>query len=234
MSGASPSEHAVDAAAIVRNLHATHARLADVCRAAGRDPAEVTLMAVSKRHPAEAIRVAWEAGQRVFGENYVQELVEKAEALSGLEGLRFHLIGHLQRNKVRAVVRAGAYVDTVDSLRLLDTLGDECARQGLVLPICLQVNVAGESQKSGCHPSELSELVAAARACESLRLDGLMTVPPADDPESARPHFRALVQLAAAYTLPVRSMGMSADLEVAVQEGSTCVRVGTAIFGARA
>jgi hypothetical protein len=190
-------------------------------------------MAVSKRHPAAAIRAAYDAGQRVFGENYVQELVEKADGLRDLTELRFHFIGHLQRNKVRAVVRAGARVDTVDSARLLDAIGDECARQGVLLPICLQVNVAGEAQKSGCAPSEVAGLVAAARACDALRLDGLMTVPPADTPEQARPHFRALRELAAAHGLGTLSMGMSADLEVAVQEGATCVRVGTSIFGVR-
>jgi pyridoxal phosphate enzyme (YggS family) len=224
---------AVDVAAIGLHLAATRARLDAACLAAGRAPGDVVLMAVSKKQPVEALRAAWQAGQRVFGENYVQELVEKADALADLEGLRVHLIGHLQRNKVKPIVRVGARVDTVDSLRLLDALGAECARQGVVLPICLQVNVAGEEQKSGCAVSELPALVAAARACEALRLDGLMTVPPADEPEQARPHFRTLRALAVEHGLTTLSMGMSADLEVAVQEGATCVRVGTAIFGAR-
>lgn len=223
----------IDDGAIRSRLHATRERLAAACAAAARSPEEVTLMAVSKRHPAAAVRAAWSAGQRVFGENYVQELVEKADELAGLEGLRWHLIGHLQRNKVKAVVRVRAAVDTVDSLRLLHALGDECARQGVVLPICLQVNVAAEEQKSGCAPADVPALVAAARACEALRLDGLMTVPPAGEPEDARPHFRRLRELAHEHGLLTLSMGMSDDLEVAVQEGATCVRVGTGIFGAR-
>lgn len=223
----------VDTAAIALHLRETRARLDAACVAAGRAPGDVTLMAVSKKQPVEAVRAAWQAGQRVFGENYVQELVEKADALAGLEGLEIHLIGHLQRNKVKPIVRVRARVDTVDSLRLLDALGDECARQGVVLPICLQVNVAGEAQKSGCVVHEVPALVAAARACEALRLDGLMTVPPAEDPEQARPHFRALRALASEHGLTTLSMGMSADADVAVQEGATCVRIGTAIFGAR-
>lgn len=223
----------VDAALIARQLVLTRARLDVACVAAGRAAADVSLMAVSKRQPVEALRAAWQAGQRMFGENYVQELVEKADALTELEGLQLHLIGHLQRNKVKPIVRVRAAVDTVDSLRLLDALGAECARQGVVLPICLQVNVAGEAQKSGCAVRELPALVAAARACEALRLDGLMTVPPAEDPEEARPHFRALRELAAEHGLRTLSMGMSADAEVAIQEGATCVRIGTAIFGSR-
>ncbi len=223
----------VDAALIARQLVLTRARLDVACVAAGRADADVSLMAVSKRQPVEALRAAWQAGQRMFGENYVQELVEKADALTELEGLQLHLIGHLQRNKVKPIVRVRAAVDTVDSLRLLDALGAECARQGVVLPICLQVNVAGEAQKSGCAVRELPALVAAARACEALRLDGLMTVPPAEDPEEARPHFRALRELAAEHGLRTLSMGMSADAEVAIQEGATCVRIGTAIFGSR-
>ncbi len=223
----------VDAALIAQRLVATRARLDAACVAAGRAPGDASLMAVSKRQPVEALRAAWQAGQRVFGENYVQELVEKADALAELDGLQLHLIGHLQRNKVKPIVRVRAAVDTVDSLRLLDALGAECARQGVVLPICLQVNVAGEAQKSGCAVRELPALVAAARACEALRLDGLMTVPPAEDPEEARPHFRALRELAAEHGLRTLSMGMSADAEVAIQEGATCVRIGTAIFGSR-
>ena len=163
----------------------------------------------------------------------MQELCAKADALAELDGLEFRLIGHLQRNKVKHVVRVRAAIDTVDSQRLLDTIGDECARQGVVLPICLQVNVAGERQKSGCDVADLPALVEAARACESVALDGLMTVPPAGDAEDARPHFASLRALAQAHRLKTLSMGMSADLEVAIQEGATCVRVGTAIFGAR-
>ncbi|MEZ4323685.1 MAG: YggS family pyridoxal phosphate-dependent enzyme [Polyangiales bacterium] len=223
----------VDATRIAQGLKDTRARIDEACRLALRDPAEVSLMAVSKRQPVEAMRAAFDAGQRCFGENYVQELVEKVQTLGPLEGLQLHLIGHLQRNKVRAVVAARAAVDTVDSLRLLDALGDECARKRIVLPICVQVNVAGEPQKSGCAPGDLEALVSAARRCEAVRLEGLMAVPPAETAEQARPHFRALRELAREHGLSTLSMGMSADLEVAVAEGATCVRVGTAIFGAR-
>ncbi|HJK91767.1 MAG TPA: YggS family pyridoxal phosphate-dependent enzyme [Polyangiaceae bacterium LLY-WYZ-15_(1-7)] len=219
---------------VAANLAAVRARVDEACRRAGRDPAEVTLLAVSKVHGPEAIRAAYEAGQRVFGENYVQELVEKAEALADLPDLRFRFIGHLQRNKAKYLTRLGARlaaIDTVDSARLAKELAKRAAGEGLVLPVLLQVNVGREAQKSGVLPEAVEELVEAVRAHESLALRGLMTVPPAD--EDPRPHFRRLRELAEAHALPELSMGMSGDLEVAVEEGATMVRVGTAIFGPR-
>jgi pyridoxal phosphate enzyme (YggS family) len=213
-------------------LSAVRARIEAACARAGRDPAEVTLVAVSKRQSVEAIRAAYDAGQRVFGENYVQELAHKAEALGELPGLRLHFIGHLQRNKAKLVRRVAHAVETLDSIRLADALA---GAGGAPLPVLAQVNVAREPQKSGCAPEDLAALVAHVRALPSLRLEGLMTVPPAsDDPEASRPCFRALRELGAEHGLPALSMGMSADLEVAVEEGATMVRVGTAIFGARA
>ncbi|HJL18517.1 MAG TPA: YggS family pyridoxal phosphate-dependent enzyme [Sandaracinaceae bacterium LLY-WYZ-13_1] len=219
---------------VADGLAAVRGRIARACARAGRDPASVRLVAVSKRHPPEAIREAFGAGQRLFGENYVQELMDKAEALEGLGALRWHFVGHLQRNKAKHVARIGAFVETVDSPRLARALDKRAAHEGITLPVLLQVNVAGEARKSGCALDALDDLVAEARACEGLDVRGLMTIPPfADDPEAARPHFARLRALAATHGLPELSMGMSGDLEVAVEEGATIVRVGTAIFGPR-
>ena len=220
---------------VAGRLQAVRARIARAAEAAGRDPESVHLVAVSKRHPAEAIRAAFAAGQRVFGESYAQELESKAAELTDLEGLEWRFIGHLQRNKAKVVVAAGAAVDSLDSPRLADALAKRVrsAEGGRVVPIRIQVNVAGEAQKAGVDPAELDALVQRVRELPELRLEGLMTIPPAGDPEDARPHFRALVALADRYGLPVRSMGMSGDLEVAVAEGATEVRIGTAIFGPR-
>ncbi|MCB9591835.1 MAG: YggS family pyridoxal phosphate-dependent enzyme [Sandaracinaceae bacterium] len=210
---------------IAERLAAVRETIARACDAAGRDPASVTLVAVSKRHPAAAVLEAMAAGQTVFGENYAQELVEKAAAVPGA---RWHFIGHLQRNKARQVIGTGATIETVDSVRLVEEL-DRRAEGSL--DVLLQVDVAREASKSGCAVEELPELVAAARAASKLRLRGLMTVPPAgEDPTR---WFRALRELAQAHELPELSMGMSADLEVAIAEGATIVRVGTAIFGPR-
>lgn len=211
---------------IAARLAEVRARIARACDAAGRDPASVTLVAVSKTHPPEAIREAMDAGQTIFGENYAQELAQKA---AQIEGARWHFIGHLQRNKARAVLATGAVIETVDSVRLVEELGRRAERETEVL---LQVDVAREASKSGCAVEELPALVEAARGAPRLRLRGLMTVPPFEgDP---RPWFRALRALAEAHGLPDLSMGMSADLEAAIAEGATIVRVGTAIFGPRA
>lgn len=219
---------------VAEGLREVRERIERACAKAGRSPSEVTLVAVSKVHPADAVREAYAAGQRVFGENYVQELADKSGALADLEDLRWHFIGHLQRNKVREVVRAGAWVETVDSERLAAEL-DKRAPDGKPVPILLQVNVAGEAQKSGCSPEELPRLIERARALPHLELRGLMTIPPLGEvPEASRPHFARLRELAAPHGLRELSMGMSADLEVAIEEGATIVRVGTAIFGARA
>lgn len=218
---------------VTERLHAVRARLETAARAAGRAPSDVRLLAVSKKHGLDAIREAYAAGQRDFGENYVQELVDKARALDDLDGIRWHFIGHLQRNKAKLLLSAAASVQTVDSLRLLETLA-KLADPAAPLAIHLQVNVAREPQKSGCDPDELPALVAAARAAPALSLEGLMTIPPDDDePLASAPHFRALRRLALDHGLRSLSMGMSDDLEVAVAEGATIVRVGTAIFGER-
>jgi pyridoxal phosphate enzyme (YggS family) len=212
--------------------------------AAGRESGSVKLIAVSKTKPAAAVREAYAAGQRDFGENYVQELAEKAELLADLTDLRWHFIGHLQRNKAKVVCRVASAVHTVDSVRLAEELGKR-AKDGAgrtpvlpVLPVLVEVNVGGEAQKSGCEPSSLGELLNAIEQEPALKLSGLMTVPPAtEDPRGARPYFDALAALrhehGGAARLPDLSMGMSHDLEQAVAAGATFVRVGTAIFGER-
>lgn len=217
---------------VAEGLSAVRARIARAAQAAGRDPAAVRLIAVSKRHSAEAIREAFDAGQRVFGESYAQELESKAASLADLD-IEWRFIGHLQRNKAKVVVAAGASVDSVDSLRLARAIDKRASSEGVVVPVRVQVNVAREERKSGVDPADLDVLVREVNGLGALRLDGLMTIPPMGDPEEARPHFRALVALADRYDLPVRSMGMSGDLEVAIAEGATEVRVGTAVFGPR-
>jgi pyridoxal phosphate enzyme (YggS family) len=214
---------------VAANLRVVREQIARAADRARRDPASVALVAVSKLHDASMIRAAYEAGQRDFGENYVQELEDKASALAALPELAWHFIGHLQRNKVKAVLRAHPVVHTVDSARLADEIAQRAP--GERVRVLLQVNVAREAQKSGIAPEALDQLVAHVRSASALELRGLMTIPPeAGDP---RPHFRALRELAERHALPELSMGMSADLDAAVEEGATLVRIGTAIFGAR-
>lgn len=215
-------------------LQRVRARIANACARAGRDPASVRLIAVSKLHPVEAIREAYAAGQRDFGENYVQELVGKAEALKDLPDLRWRLIGHLQRNKAKELTRVRCAIDSVDSVRLAETLNERAARDGAIVDVMLQVNVASEPQKSGALLNDVPVLIERVRALSNLKLHGLMTIPPdVEDPAQSRAHFAALRALAEQHQLRELSMGMSADVEVAIEEGSTMVRVGTAIFGAR-
>lgn len=218
-------------------LHRVQDRIAAVCARVGRSESSVRLLAVSKLHSADAIRQVYAAGQRDFGENYVQELVTKASALSeqpALSELRWRLIGHLQRNKAKEMTRVRCAVDSVDSVRLAEALDERARRDGVTLEVLLQVNVACEPQKSGVLPSDLAELVERVRQLSGLDLQGLMTIPPdVDDPNENRPHFAALREMAQRYALPELSMGMSGDIEAAIAEGSTMVRVGTAIFGAR-
>lgn len=219
---------------VAASLAAVKARIGAACMAAGRDPSVVQLVAVSKRHTPERIRAAYAAGQRDFGENYVQELVEKAEALADLDEIRWHFVGHLQRNKVRHVLQVGAAIETVDSARLGAEIGRRSVAAGVTTSVFVQVNVGGEAQKSGCPPDTLPELLAALGGVEGVDVRGLMTVPPhTEDPEGARPFFQRLRLLAEGAALPELSMGMTHDLDVAVSEGATVVRVGTAIFGPR-
>jgi pyridoxal phosphate enzyme (YggS family) len=222
------------AARVATGLADVRARIASACARAGRDPARVKLLAVSKRHSPEAMRAAHALGQREFGENYVQELVQKAAALADLPDLRLRLIGHLQRNKIKDVLRAAATVDTLDSVRLAEALAERASAAGVVVPVLVQVNIGDEPQKSGVAEAELSGLVAAIRGMASLELQGLLAIPPAElSPDGRRPLFRRLRELAGELALPELSIGMSDDLEVAIEEGATMVRVGTAIFGQR-
>jgi PLP dependent protein len=211
-------------------------RIARACERSGRDPASVTLLAVTKVFPASVIQDAYSLGLREFGENYVQEFEEKAPAVASLEGARFHLIGHLQSNKSRRAAELFHTIQTVDSPRLAARLNDAARETGAgkTLDVMLEVKLSPEQSKSGAGPKQLDELIAAVRESSHLRLLGLMTMPPwSDDAEASRPYFRQLRELAGRHQLAQLSMGMSHDLETAIEEGSTCVRVGTALFGKR-
>jgi pyridoxal phosphate enzyme (YggS family) len=224
---------------VASNLADVRARIDRAALTAGRDPASVRLVAVSKTKSAELVREAYAAGQRAFGENYAQELATKAETLRDLPDVQWHFIGHLQTNKARVVAAHAHVVHTVDSAALARELGKRAAKgeHAAPLPVLIEVNVAGEAQKAGAAPSEIDEVMRAIADHPSLALRGLMTVPPADDLPGARRVFETLVSLRNLHggpqVLPELSMGMSHDLEVAVACGATLVRVGTAIFGAR-
>ncbi len=223
---------------IAAALAEVRARIDRAATAAGRDPASVRLVAVSKTKPAAAVREAYAAGQRAFGENYAQELDQKARELADLPDIEWHFIGHLQTNKAKLVARAAHVVHTVDSAVLARELGKRLRAVGRTMPVLVEVNVAGEAQKHGASPTELAEVLAAVKAEPELVLRGLMTLPPVDDLAAARAVFETLVTLrnlhGGASMLPELSMGMTSDLEIAVACGATLVRVGTAIFGARA
>lgn len=230
---------------IAENVAEVRRRIAVAAARAGRDPAEVTLMAVSKTLPPERIREAYNAGLRIFGENRVQEFASKAAMLLDLHQAEWHMIGHLQSNKAASAAETFAAIDSLDSLKLAAKLNASAGKLGKKLSVLIEINVGGESAKSGLSPDadELEELLTAAPRLQQLEFRGLMTVPPfMEDPGEARPYFRKLRalrnQLVAqhfpAVFMDVLSMGMSHDFEVAIEEGSTCVRVGTAIFGERA
>ena len=215
---------------LAERLTAVRARIVAAAERARRDPADITLLAVTKMFPAAVIRRAYELGLREFGENYVQEFAGKAPEVRDLAGARFHFIGHLQSNKSGVAAELFDCIQTVDSAKLARRL--ESA--GRDIEVMLEINVSGEAAKSGAEPPAVAELIAAVGACPHLTLTGLMTMPPwSDDPEAARPHFRRLRELAERHGLRGLSMGMSHDLETAIEEGATCVRVGTALFGSR-
>jgi pyridoxal phosphate enzyme (YggS family) len=194
-------------------------------------PSGVTLVAVSKTQPAAAIREAWAAGQRDFGENYAQEWREKAEALADLEGLRWHFIGGLQTNKVKVLAGRVAAIHTVDRIELAREISRRFAARGATARVFVEVNTGGEATKSGCAPGAAPALAEAVQALPAISLAGLMCIPPPG--EDPRPHFRTLRALRDRLGLAELSMGMSSDWRVAIEEGSTCVRIGTAIFGER-
>ena len=225
---------------LVHNLHAVSQRIALAAQLAGRDPRSVALLAVSKTFPAEDVRAAHAAGQRMFGENYVQESLTKIEALADLRAsLEWHFIGPLQSNKTRPVAENFDWVHSVDRLKIAQRLAEQRPAHLPPLNVCLQVNVSGEASKAGVTPAEAAEAAHAIAALPQLRLRGLMSIPePAETIEAQRAPHRQLRELferlrADGLELDTLSMGMSGDLEAAVLEGATIVRVGTAIFGAR-
>jgi hypothetical protein len=205
-------------------------RMARAADRARRDPAGILLLAVTKVFPADTVREAYDLGLRDFGENYVQEFEGKAPQLADLRDARYHLIGRLQSNKAKKAAELFQVIQTVDSGKLARRLNESAQP----IEVMLEVKLSPEQAKSGAAPADVPELIAAVRACQNLRLLGLMTMPPwSDDPEAARGYFRSLHELAQQHGLAQLSMGMSHDLETAIEEGSTCVRVGTALFGQR-
>lgn len=218
---------------IAERLDEVRARVTRAALAAGRDPKSVRLVAVSKTHSVEAIREAYAAGQREFGENYAQELAEKASALSDLPDLHFRFIGGFQRNKAKLLAGAASAVETIASLGHVDALSAQARAVARRIEVMIQVNAAFEAQKSGVAPAGVGDLVARVRASPALELTGLMVIPKAGDEAAARASYRAVRELAREHGLSQLSMGMSDDFELAIAEGSTSVRVGTAIFGPR-
>jgi PLP dependent protein len=215
---------------LAERLDLVRQRIERAAERAQRDPAGVLLLAVTKVFPASVIHDAYALGLRDFGENYVQEFETKAPEVRGLAGARFHLIGHLQSNKSGKAAELFEVIQTVDSGKLARRLNDTGRR----LDVMLEVKLSAEQAKSGAAPEELPELIEAIHACPNLRLLGLMTMPPwSEDQELSRPYFRRLRELAERHGLPQLSMGMSNDFEAAIEEGATCVRVGTALFGKR-
>jgi len=229
---------------IAENLRRVQERIAGARERAERNPREFSLIAVTKTVRPERIREAYDLGVRLFGENRVQEFASKAPVLGDLKDIDWHMIGHLQSNKARTAVELFHAVDSVDSLRLLERLNSVAKELRKTMPVLIEINIGGERAKSGVAPNsaELDHMLAAAPSCDHLEIRGLMTVPPYDDdPEQSRLFFRrmrALCDEIASRKLPAvqmgtLSMGMSHDFEVAIEEGSTCVRIGTAIFGDR-
>jgi pyridoxal phosphate enzyme (YggS family) len=229
---------------IAENIARIRERIAEAARRARRNPSQIALMGVSKTFPAESVREAYSAGIRVFGENRVQEFAGKADALRDLVDAKWHLIGHLQSNKAAKAAELFAAVDSVDSVKLAEKLNAAAEKMKKAIPVLIEINLGGEEAKSGIAPDspELEQILGGAPQWKNLAVRGLMTVPPyTEDPEWARPYFRQLREIRdkiAERHLPgismnVLSMGMSHDFEVAIEEGSTCVRVGTAIFGDR-
>jgi pyridoxal phosphate enzyme (YggS family) len=223
---------------LAASLQSVRQRIAAACRRSGRDPAAVTLLAVSKNQPPEMIRAAAAAGLSLFGENRVQEAKSKISQCPG--ALCWHLIGHLQSNKCRDAVSLFSMIQSVDSLPLAVELNKWAGHFAKTMPVLLEINIAGESSKFGCSPAELLAVLPQINALPRLEIHGLMTIAPfTPDPEKIRPVFRRLRELKAecektlGAPLPVMSMGMTGDFEVAVEEGATMIRLGTALFGPR-
>ena len=226
---------------IADRLAGIRARIAAAARSAGRDPSSIRLVAVSKTFPVEAIREAYAAGQREFGENRVQEALQKIALGADLD-IRWHLLGHLQTNKAKKAAPAFATIHSIDSVDLLQKIDAAAADAGRTPELLIQVDLAGEATKFGVPPADVPQLFDAAVRCHAARVAGLMTLPPVpESPDDARPWFRRLRELRDEWRaagvppsmLAELSIGMSGDFEVAIQEGSTMVRIGTAIFGTR-
>lgn len=222
------------------NLRDVEKRIEEACKRSNRDPKEVTLIAVSKTKPVEMLQEVYDAGARNFGENKVQEIMDKYDHLP--QDIHWHMIGHLQRNKVKYIVDKVQMIHSVDSLRLAETIDKEAKKKNVTVPILIEVNVAEEDSKFGLSLEEVSALAEEISKLSNVRVCGLMTVAPfVEDPEENREVFRSLKKLSVDIaakninnvTMSVLSMGMTNDFEVAVEEGATMVRVGTAIFGAR-
>ncbi|HIU02904.1 MAG TPA: YggS family pyridoxal phosphate-dependent enzyme [Candidatus Onthocola gallistercoris] len=225
---------------IKENIEQVREKIAAACRRAGRDPKEVTLIAVSKTKPVSDIYEAMETGIVDFGENKVQELTEKYETIA--QPLNWHMIGHLQRNKVKYIVDKVKLIHSVDSLRLAEQISKEAVKKNVEVDILIEVNVAEEESKFGMDTEETAQLIQDISTLPGIHIRGLMTVAPyTDDPEDNRVYFKNLKQLAVDIerknidnvTMSVLSMGMTGDYEVAIEEGATLVRVGTGIFGSR-
>ncbi|MGI6010369.1 MAG: YggS family pyridoxal phosphate-dependent enzyme [Ruminococcus sp.] len=225
---------------VQENLKKVREKIEAACKRAGRDPGEVTLIAVSKTKPVEMMKEALEMGQLDFGENKVQEITRKCEELPS--EVRWHMIGHLQRNKVKYIVGLASLIHSVDSYRLAETISQEAVKKKVTVPILLEVNVAGEESKYGVACGETIDLAEQISKLPNIRIEGLMTIAPyVTDPEENRPVFRKLRQLGVDIkaknmnnvNVNILSMGMTGDYEVAIEEGATMVRVGTGIFGER-
>ena len=225
---------------VAENLEQVRKNIELACRKAGRDPKEVTLISVSKTKPVSMLQEAYDAGSRDFGENKVQEIMDKVPQLPS--DIRWHMIGHLQRNKVKYIVDKVALIHSVDSLRLAETIEHEAARHNVTVPVLIEVNVAQEESKFGLKTEEVLSLVESVAAFPHIHIEGLMTIAPyVEDPEENHGIFRQLKKLSVDIAakninnvnMSVLSMGMTGDYQVAVQEGATMVRVGTGIFGER-
>ena len=225
---------------IRENIESVEERISGACRRAGRDRSEVHLICVTKTKPEEMLREAYEAGQRDFGENKVQEICRKKPALPG--DIRWHMIGHLQRNKVKQLIGQTVMIHSVDSFRLAEAISAEAVKAGIVIPVLIEVNMADEETKFGVSPGEALQLITDASELKGIKIEGLMTIAPfTEDPESNRPYFAGLRELAVDIgqkcidnvSMGVLSMGMTGDFEVAIEEGATHIRVGTGIFGER-
>lgn len=225
---------------IAANIAAVEERICGACARAGRKREDVTLICVTKTKPEEMLLEAYETGQREFGENKVQEICRKKPALPG--DIHWHMIGHLQRNKVRQLMGNTVMIHSVDSIRLAETISAEAEKAGIVMPVLIEVNAANEDSKFGVAPDRAESLIRAVSGLRGIHIEGLMTIAPyTDDPETNRPYFAALRELAVDISqkcidnvsMNVLSMGMTGDFEVAIEEGATIIRVGTGIFGER-